>query len=117
MIEELINLPAFISCRLSVADVSARASAVCRARKQAYNEAVQAAFSRFLLVRLSDPDRVHVEVDTTVEERILYDESLDRQSLLQVSTGECLDRLSLLQVSTGECLDRQSLLRVGQVNV
>ena len=48
-------------------DPCSRSVAVCKAKKQAYQHAVESAFTKVLLVVL-ETGKAHVEVNTTLEE-------------------------------------------------
>ena len=61
---------------------------MCRAKKRAYQQATEDAFSKVLLVTLSG-GKVHVEVNTTVEERLHHSEGLDLDAMLTVRTKPC----------------------------
>ena len=72
---------------------------MCRARKQAYQQAAQAAWGRVVIVTVGEGEgerreggggggkgrRVHVEVNTTLEEQLCFDDELDKKSMLKVS--------------------------------
>ena len=60
--------------------------AVCKAKKSAYNQAVQSAFHKVVLVVLGN-GKVHVEVNTTVRDLLDYDQHLKMDDLLKVNDG------------------------------
>ncbi|KAI0226085.1 RAD52 motif-containing protein 1 [Lamellibrachia satsuma] len=68
----------------SLSDLSGRGAAMCRAKKRAYQQATEDAFSKILLVTLSG-GKVHVEVNTTVEEKLHHSEGLDLDAMLTVT--------------------------------
>ena len=64
-------------------EASSKAVAICKAKKISYQEAVRNAFQKVVIVRLSD-GRVYVEVNTTIEETLHFDEDIDTTKLIKV---------------------------------
>ncbi len=56
---------------------------MCKAKKSAYNQALQNAFQKVILVVLAS-GKVHVEVDTTVRELLQHDKHLNTQAVITV---------------------------------
>lgn len=65
------------------ADPTSRGKAVCKCKKLAYQRAVENAFSKVILVVLSN-GKVAVEVDTTQPELLLTEKVLDDENVLKV---------------------------------
>ena len=57
--------------------------AVCRAKKQAHQQAVQNGFCHLIIIVL-DNSKVYVDINSTVEDRIYCDEQLEFDNLLKV---------------------------------
>jgi hypothetical protein len=64
-------------------DPCSKSIAVCRAKKQSYQQAVQNAFQRVLMVIL-DNGKVYVDINSTVEDRVYCDEQLTVDNTLKV---------------------------------
>lgn len=65
------------------ADPTSRGKAVCKCKKLAYQRAVENAFSKVIIVVLSN-GKVAVEVDNTQPELLLTEKVLDDENVLKV---------------------------------
>lgn len=70
------------------ADPTSRGKAVCKCKKLAYQRAVENAFSKVIIVVLSN-GKVAVEVDTTQPELLLTEKVLDDENVLKVLASMC----------------------------
>ena len=86
---------------ISTTDPATKGVALCRAKKQAHQQAVQNAFHRILLVIL-DNGKVYVDINSSVEDRVYCDEQLTLDNLLEV----CLnyEQTLCLLWSMNQCL-------------
>lgn len=64
-------------------DPTSRGKAVCKSKKLAYQRAVENAFSKVIIIVLSN-GKVTVEVDTTRPELLLTEKILDDENVLKV---------------------------------
>lgn len=76
-----------------VLDIRSRSTSICRAKKQAYQFAVQDAFSKLLLVVMEN-GKVYPEIDTTIDRHL---EAKELCEILPVS-GALHHFISLVQV-------------------
>ena len=67
-----------------ISDPLSRGVAVCKAKKQAHQRATENAFGKVVLVIMAD-GRLHVEVNTTVEEALYYDDDLNQRDIIKVA--------------------------------
>jgi hypothetical protein len=67
-------------------DPNSRGKAVCKSKKLAYQRAVENAFSKVIVVVLSN-GKITVEVDTTRPELLLTEKVLDEDNVLKVFFG------------------------------
>ncbi|KAK2165154.1 hypothetical protein LSH36_54g07006 [Paralvinella palmiformis] len=65
-------------------DPPTKGVAVCRAKKQAHQQAVQNGFCHLIIIVL-DNSKVYVDINSTVEDRIYCDEQLEFDNLLKVT--------------------------------
>lgn len=65
-------------------DPTSRGKAVCKCKKLAYQRAVENAFSKVIIVVLSN-GKVAVEVDTTQPELLLTEKVLDDENVLKIN--------------------------------